>query len=624
VHSIENVIKIISESNYFSAWGDVLLSDTSAYEWSLLLEHKDTDEFYNLLADKLHEKNVPYVIVTEYIDEFFRYLKDSSVDQHRIKNKIAQAYLTKKLKSDYKLIEQDINKKLSITLETKRDLINAHLRWMQAFIMTVIDKPQNLELDATRCHVGRWLIEDNLDTDDSKINKLHQNLHAMAQSALRMYRRKDYAYFLLLYLDILTSSYQIKDLIMNIYFARRITSIYLDPLSNQANYFQLKHDIPKYDSNNSLFMFNMKEFSKINLLYGHEAGDDIIKGIVDIVLKIESVNEVYRIYGDEFAIVCPTDQRSIVIYELKNTLEKHIFNIGNNTIALSFHGSVASITPHVLERCEYGLIISKTNHGIVTNVDTIDEKSLHKYANNITLSQQLRLAFMDNRIFPYFQPIYNIKTGSITKYEALMRIEDLNGDILAPASFLEVLQGMYIYPEVTKLMIKKTFEVFKDNNLEFSINLSFADIIDIDTEGFIIAMLKRYPETAKRCTFELLENEAIHNHEEVCEFFTILHTYGVKLALDDFGVGYSNYDTIFKFDLDYIKIDGSLTESILTSSKSLVLVESIITVAKKLDAELIVEFVSSKEIYDVVSNLDVDYIQGYYIGKPAGNLLEVY
>lgn len=134
-------------------------------------------------------------------------------------------------------------------------------------------------------------------------------------------------------------------------------------------------------------------------------------------------------------------------------------------------------------------------------------------------------------------------------------------------------------------------------------------------------MLKRYPEVAKRCTFELLENEAIHNHEEVCEFFTILHTYGVKLALDDFGVGYSNYDTIFKFDLDYIKIDGSLTESILTSSKSLVLVESIITVAKKLEAQLIVEFVSSKEIYDVVSNLDVDYIQGYYIGKPSAKLL---
>lgn len=438
----------------------------------MLLEHKDTDEFYNLLADKLHEKNVPYVIVTEYIDEFFRYLKDYSVDQHRIKNKIAQAYLAKKLKSDYKLIEQDISKKLSITLETKRDLINAHLRWMQAFIMTVIDKPQDLELDATRCHVGRWLIEDNLDTDDSKINKLHQNLHAMAQSALRMYRRKDYAYFLLLYLDILTSSYQIKDLIMNIYFARRITSIYLDPLSNQANYFQLKHDIPKHDSNYSLFMFNMKEFSKINLLYGHEAGDKIIKRIMEIVLRLDDITQVYRIYGDEFAILFPTKKRENIVRRLKSNLEEHEFRANDSDISLSFYASVALVTPHVLERCEYGLMVSKKHHGIITDVDAIDDNVLHSYAQNITLSQQLRLAFMDNRIFPYFQPIYNVKTGEITKYEALMRIEDLDGKILAPGEFLDVLQGMYIYPEVTKLMIKKTFETFKDSDYEFSINLS--------------------------------------------------------------------------------------------------------------------------------------------------------
>ena len=103
--------------------------------------------------------------------------------------------------------------------------------------------------------------------------------------------------------------------------------------------------------------------------------------------------------------------------------------------------------------------------------------------------------------------------------------------------------------------------------------------------------------------------------------FDLLHSYGVKIALDDFGVGYSNYETIFKFDIDYIKIDGSLTESILTSDRSLVLIESIITVARKLNAKLIVEFVSSEEIFNVMSKMDIDYIQGYHIGKPKSSLL---
>lgn len=91
--------------------------------------------------------------------------------------------------------------------------------------------------------------------------------------------------------------------------------------------------------------------------------------------------------------------------------------------------------------------------------------------------------------------------------------------------------------------------------------------------------------------------------------------------MDDFGVGYSNYDTIFKFDIDFIKIDGSLVESILTSAKSKVIVESIVTVAKKMNAKVVVEFVSSKEIFDEVSKMNIDFAQGYFIGRPSKDLM---
>ena len=100
----------------------------------------------------------------------------------------------------------------------------------------------------------------------------------------------------------------------------------------------------------------------------------------------------------------------------------------------------------------------------------------------------------------------------------------------------------------------------------------------------------------------------------------MLHENGVKISIDDFGSGFSNYDTIFKFDVDYIKIDGSITESLLTSSKSRVLLDSIITVAQELGAKIIVEYVSSKEIYDYVHKLDVDMLQGFYLGQPAETL----
>ena len=618
MHTISQTIEIMKESNYFYAWESVLLGSSVPMEWEFLLKDSENSELYHMLADKLHKSSVPYVIVNEYIDEFFRYYEHNE-SRHEIKNRIAQAYLRKKLSADNDLLDVELSKKISLSIESKQELINAHMKWMKSFICNIIGKKSFFELDYTKCHVGEWLEEEG-DMIPSGLYERHKNLHSMAQSAIRMYKKEDYAYFLLLYTDILSSSYQIRDTIMNIYFSRRVISIFQDPVTNRANYFQLKLDLQDKKSKNSILMFNIKEFSKINLLYGHDMGDKIIKEIADIVASIKDVKSVYRIYGDEFAAIFSNENKKEVVSKIKKRLQEHEFHLYESSVSLSFYGSISDITEHVLEHCEYGLMISKHHYGDIVDVSEIEDSVYKKYANEITLSQQLRLAFLDNRVLAYYQPIMNLKKGTITKYEVLMRVKDVNSNILTPVEFLDVLKGMYIYPEVTKLIIKNSFEFFKNSKYEFSINLSFADIINDDTKLFILALIKEYPEVSARCTFELLENEAILNEMEVNEFFEQLHTNGVKIALDDFGVGYSNYDTIFKFDIDYIKIDGSLTESILTSSKSMVLVESIITVARKLNAKIIVEYVSSKDIYEAISKMDVDYVQGYYIGKPSESL----
>ena len=617
--TIPQTIEIMRESNYFLAWENILLGESAVQEWKQLLENSADTSLYLILAKRLHVNAVPYVVVSEYIDEFFRY-HQNSLQRYEIKNNIAEAYLNTKLSDDNKLIDIELNKKISLSIESKHELINAHLKWMKSFICNIISKPVFFELDYMKCHVGKWLEEEG-DSVSLDLYDRHKNLHSMAHSAIRMYKKHDYAYFLLLYSDVLASSYQIRDTIMNIYFSRRIISIYKDQVTGKANYFQLKFDLEDRKHQNSIMMFNIKEFSKINLLYGHDCGDKIIKEITEVVEVIPNVQNVYRIYGDEFVAIFETSKKEIVVETIKTRLHENEFIVKDSSVLLSFYGSVAEVTVHVLEHCEYGLMMSKHHYGDIIDVSKIEESVFYKYANEITLAQQLRLAFLDNRILTHYQPIMDLKTGKITKYEVLMRLQGIDSNILEPANFLDVLQEMYIYPEVTKLIIKNSFEFFKENSLEFSVNISYADIINVDTKSFILALLKEYPEVSPRCTFELLENEAILNEVEVNDFFSELHASGVKIALDDFGVGYSNYDTIFKFDIDYIKIDGSLTESILTSSKSKVLIESITTVARKLNAKVIVEFVSSKEIYDVISKMDIDYVQGYYIGKPSESLM---
>jgi len=616
--AIENVIQIMRESNYFDAWSSVLLSDSSVEEWGMMLEDNN-DNLYSRLAFRLHEHDVPYVIVSEYIDEFFRYCKEDS-SKHLIKNQIAKAYLNKRLLDDMALIDIELSKKITVSLESNQELINAHMKWMKYFICSIVETPQYFELDPTKCTVGRWLIEEKDNVDINLVQK-HKNLHSMAQSALRMYKQEDYAYFLLLYTDILSASYQMRDTILNIYFSRRLTSLYKDPLTNQFNYFQLKEDILEVDSQNTILMFNIKEFKKINLLYGHELGDKIIKSIGEIISGFENITNSYRIYGDEFAIIFPTENKDIVLKEFKEKLYSFEYESVTDTIPIPFYASVAKTTKHILEYCEYGLVLSKVHYGDLVDIDTIDKKMFQKYAGEISTSQKLKLAFLDNRIITYFQPIFDFNSNKITKYEVLIRLKGIDGTIHAPIDFLDTLKRMYIYPEVTKLIIKNSFEFFRDTEYDFSVNLSYDDISNEDTKAFILKILKENREIASRCTFELLENDAVLNIDDVEKFFNTLHSLGVTIALDDFGVGYSNYDIIFKFDIDYIKIDGSLVESVITSEKSKALIESIISVSRKMDTQIVVEYVSSEEIFKVIQDMDVDYAQGYYIGKPASGLV---
>lgn len=617
---IEQTLRIIDQSNYFSPWRDVLLGDTARQYWQDISLSKKELHPCKEMGEYFFRHHIPFVVVTEYIDEFFRYHSNNVDEKYYIKNNIAEAFLNQKLKADTLKIQKDINEKLTGSLEKKRDLINAHLHWMQAFIHNIMGDKIFFELDPNCCTVGKWLKENTEYEEYEELNRMHINLHALTHSAMRMYEKKEYAYFLLLYLDISSYSYKIRDMIINLYIVEHISSIYIDPLTGISNYLELHKHLEVTDEDLSLFVFNIKEFSKLNLLYGHDRCNRVIKKIAEFLKNEEGVITAYRIYGDEFAVMIKTADRKRVAEKLKYKIEKHLFGSHEDEISLVIYGSIAEFNEKALELCEYGIKVSKEKYGLITEADKMDKNKLEDFAKKVTYQQRLRLDFLNNKILPHFQPIKNLKTNKITKYEAVMRIQDHNNKVLYPDEFMDTLSEMYIYPEVTKMMIQKTFAFFKELPYEFTLNLSYKDMTDNGTKIFIATILKNNPEIAKRCIFELLESEEIVNLNEIHDFLALIHGYGAKVALDDFGTGYANYDILFQLDIDYIKIDGSLIQSLSGDKKSQIFVESIVTIAKESGAEVIAEWVSEKETLDIVEKMGIDYAQGYYIGVPSDSL----
>ncbi len=133
---------------------------------------------------------------------------------------------------------------------------------------------------------------------------------------------------------------------------------------------------------------------------------------------------------------------------------------------------------------------------------------------------------------------------------------------------------------------------------------------------FIIEKLKN-SKASHRVIFELLESDAIEDYKKVDRFISEVKRYGAKVAIDDFGSGYSNFSYLTRVNVDIIKIDGSLIENIDVDQNAYIVVETIIEFAKKLGIQTVAEYVHSSVIMDAVKNLGVDFSQGFYIDEPS-------
>jgi EAL domain-containing protein (putative c-di-GMP-specific phosphodiesterase class I) len=227
----------------------------------------------------------------------------------------------------------------------------------------------------------------------------------------------------------------------------------------------------------------------------------------------------------------------------------------------------------------------------------------------------LREAIDSYNIVSYFQPIVNNKTKKIDKYESLVRLVDSNDKVLSPALFLDsAKQGKY-YSQITSIVLKNSFEALYSTQMIISINLSVLDIMQTKTQEEFFGLLRQHESQAHRIIIELTEDENIKDTKVVKEFIEEVRKYNVQIAIDDFGVGLSNFSRILQYQPDYIKIDGSLIRNIDKDRLAKNMVETIVDFAKKANIKTVAEFVENEKIFDILCDLGVDYSQGYYFGK---------
>ncbi|WP_226809398.1 EAL domain-containing protein [Aliarcobacter butzleri] len=414
--------------------------------------------------------------------------------------------------------------------------------------------------------------------------------------------------------------HEITDLVLKTEELKR--NLRLDSLTNIGNRYKLIEDVSK-SVNPCISILDIVSFSDVNDFFGYKTGDNVLKIVARKIeeLLIDKENyKVYRDHSDTFCIVAQNEDRDKFIKnidEISKTIGKVPIVIKSRElyVQLSYVFSFES-KENLLETANIIKRYSQANKNII-----IYDKALElekDYEKNIFWTLKIKKALDEDKIVPYFQPIYNLKTSKIEKYEALVRLIDGN-NVISPYYFLDISKKSKQYLQLTKTIIQKTFDYFKDKDFEFSINLTFEDIKSEYISSFIIELLKEY-KIGHRVVFEIVESEEIDNFRKINEFFVTIREYGCKIAIDDFGSGYSNFEYLAKLNVDYIKIDGSLIKDILINKSSQNIVSMLVNFAKGQKVKTIAEFVSNKDILNKVRELGIDYVQGYYIKEPIASI----
>lgn len=382
----------------------------------------------------------------------------------------------------------------------------------------------------------------------------------------------------------------------------------------EEDYKQLKQ--PKFA------MLAIDNYNIIKDYYGYVIGNSTLVEITSLLREFLHNKDVslYKLASGEFGLLA-SDSVDIDFFHLicKHLIQKvddHIVQVEGGSFNVRASAGITSDRDHLLSYASLALQHAQENRKS-TLVYEEAENLIQQYENNLIWTRKLKNALQHDKIVVYVQPIFNVNTMLIEKYECLVRMIDEDDKVISPFFFLDIAKKSKLYNQITKRVMVRAFEIFsKIPDVTFSVNLSVDDILDIDTVDYIKDLLIKY-DISRRLVIELVESEGIESFAEIKVFIADMKSMGCKIAIDDFGTGYSNFAYLLQLNVDYIKIDGSLIKIIDHDINSQIITSTILDFSKQLEISTVAEFVHSESVLNYVTNIGVDFVQGFHLGEPV-------
>ena len=385
----------------------------------------------------------------------------------------------------------------------------------------------------------------------------------------------------------------------------------------------------------TLVLCNLDHFYLINQELGYAIGDKILKKINHIFKKIAFRKNIqfFQCIGDEFCFVLLEDKNTsmVFVHEIQSYLrDVAIENIRSIPIYVtaSFGIAYGSEIANLLANANIALKKAKKRN--LANQICVFDRTLNdpqSLSNLLPVMHDIRQAIKNQNIIPYYQAVVDVLHKEIMGYECLARMQDAQGNIILPATFLPVVKRMGLINHLTRILIDKCFQYIQDTkkkhykSIKVGLNISMDDLLRMDFVSYLQQKINQYSIDPSLIVLEILEDIFLDANPIIIFNLHKLKEIGFKLAIDDFGMEQSNLNRFDFIGFDFIKMDGHYIYDIDINKRHQAIVESIVHIASKLNMKVIAEYVHNEEIYKIIKKLGVHDAQGFYIHQPSQEML---
>jgi len=410
---------------------------------------------------------------------------------------------------------------------------------------------------------------------------------------------------------------------------------HLTGLSNRRRFLQdLSHEIRRTERHGHLGVLLLIDLDHLKLLNdtaGHAAGDQIIVQVAGLLKRASREQDLLaRISGDEFAVAYSAMdekqgmQKARALLDRINALKPRFggrtLNISASIGVVTFPGQ-GKVPVELLAKADAAMSSAKTSGRNRIHLYNESDMMRERMDNQLVWKDRLLEALDKDQLQLVFQPIVSVAGGRVSHYEVLVRMRDRDGTLIAPGKFIPAAEQFGLVQRLDQQIVSKALRCLADlprvhDTIGLSINLSGLSVGSQEMYNCIEREVREAGVEPSRITFEITETAACEQLDSAMEFIQKVRQLGCNISLDDFGVGFSSFSYLKHLRADILKIDGSFIRDIHNNNADQLFVKALVDVARGMGMRTIAEFVENEQVFERVRGLGVDYVQGFYLGKP--------